>query len=359
MKRRDYLATLGGLGVAGSASLAGCAGLFETRSVRAPPLVENRPAAVYVPTHTEGMAMAGMASAGRLRMALTYSFPHRFWLIDGRETTQVDISGEDAVHLMVSVWDAETGMVIPASNPSLTITKDGESIHQNRSLWRMLSQNMGVHFGDNLSLDGDGTYEVTVDYGPLDTRTTGVFQGAFDERISLEFTMEFAQRTLDDLPFNRLEERQGERGAVEPMQMEMVPIPRVRPAAEMPGVLRAQGQSGDAQFVATVLDERPDGITGTGQYLAVSPRTPYNRYPIPNLTLDATVAQADERRYDGALTATLSPTLDYHYGASVEGVQAGDSLTVEPLLPPQISRHEGYETAFMDMAPMELTLESA
>ncbi|EJN56997.1 hypothetical protein [Halogranum rubrum] len=36
------------------AGLAGCAGLFETRSELAPPLVENRPDAVYYPTHYEG-----------------------------------------------------------------------------------------------------------------------------------------------------------------------------------------------------------------------------------------------------------------------------------------------------------------
>lgn len=48
--RRAFLATTSMLGVG---SLAGCAGLVETEPVsrNEPPILENRPDAVYYPTH--------------------------------------------------------------------------------------------------------------------------------------------------------------------------------------------------------------------------------------------------------------------------------------------------------------------
>lgn len=353
--RRAYLA---GLATTGGAGLAGCQGLFETQSVDQPALVEDRPDAVYVPTHTEGMYMVGRAELGRLRMALSYSFSHPMWLADGDELTHVPIEDADDAHLMVNVWDEETGMVIPASNPTLTIRKDGDPVIEGRSMWRMLSQRMGIHFGDNVALTGDGTYAVTVQYGPVETRKTGVFQGAFEEQFEEIFTMEFNQSTLENLPYENLPDRQGQEDAVDPMQMGSLPVPQLRPAEDMPGTIGTQGTSADAVFVARVLEERPEGIEGSGPYLYVSARTPYHQYPLSNFSLDATLGRDGESVFEGQLTATLSPTLDYHYGAAVEGAEAGDSLTITPLLPPQVSRHEGYETAFLDFSPLELTLES-
>src|SRR6056297_927363 len=81
MERREFLAAAGAVGVGAT---AGCAGLFETDentegSGGEPALVENRPDAVYYPTHREGMKMAGMGMAGDLSVGLMYSYPHRFW----------------------------------------------------------------------------------------------------------------------------------------------------------------------------------------------------------------------------------------------------------------------------------------
>jgi hypothetical protein len=42
----------------------------------------------------------------------------------------------------------------------------------------------------------------------------------------------------------------------------------------------------------------------------------------------------------------------------VEEATAGDARAIAPRVPPRLSRHEGYETAFMDLGPMDLTLES-
>jgi hypothetical protein len=75
--------------------------------------VNDRPDAVYVPAVTEGMGMYGRTTAGRYGVALTYSYPHRFWTLAGRERTKTVVESDDDVHLMTSLWDTETGRVLP------------------------------------------------------------------------------------------------------------------------------------------------------------------------------------------------------------------------------------------------------
>ena len=353
MGRRSFLSAAAG---AASVGLAGCSGLLESRSTRAPPLVEDRPDAVYVPTHVEGMQMAGMASAGPYQCALFYSFPHRFWLVTGTDVERVDIGSEDTVHLMATVWDGETGTVLPTSSVSIEVTRDGETAFD-RPPWPMLSQNMGVHLGDNTALLGDGNYAATIDVAPLGTRATGAFAGRFTQSATAEVSFEFSQSALEEVPYRMLDDRKGERGALDPMAMEMVPSSQLPPPEELPGRVLGETTSGDGRFVATALEELPAGVDGSGTYLAVSARTPYNRYPLPFMGLSGRVVRGGETIFEGPLTATLDPTLQYHYGATVESVESGDELALEVGAPPQIARHEGYETAFRDLPPASITVE--
>ncbi len=342
-------AVLGASGLTLAGLTPGCAGLFETRTQRAPPLVEDRPDAVYYPTHVEGMSILGMASDDRYRFALTFSFPHRFWLVNGTRTNQVELEGESDVHLMVTVWDGETGRVLPSSNQHVTVTGNGET-PVDRSLWPMLSQNMDVHFGDNVSLAGDGTYEVSIDFGPIGDRTTGALTGAFAEPGNVSLSVEFNQADLEDISFRRLPDQAGERGALQPMDMDMMPVASVPQRSALPGRVFGEYTTGDAIFLATALPEPPTGVSGSGEYLAVSPRTPYNRYPLPFMGLTATVQTDDGTAFDGSLTPTLDSELGYHYGAVVDGLDTVSSVTLTPGAPPQLARHEGYETAFLDLS---------
>ena len=357
MERRNFLRASGGL--VSAASMAGCLSRlgFRIRDAgREPPVLEDRPNAVYIPTHVEGMKMAGMAKAGPYRCALTFSFPHRFWLVTGQNRKRVDIQSEDSVHLMVSLWDPETKVVPPVGSVSLDISGPGEP--STVRPWPMLSQNMGFHFGDNVPLSGDGTYDVTVDVGPMQTQRSGGFQGTFGEPASASISFEFSQSALEEIMFKRLEERAGERAAVDPMQMEMMPLAQLPPKADLPGTVVGEATSGDGRFVVTKLDSPPEGIDGSGPYLAVSARTPYSRYPLPFMSLSATVERSGSTVFDGPLTATLDPQLNYHYGASMDALESGDSIMLTVGAPPQVSRHEGYETAFFEMPPMELTVSA-
>ncbi|WP_101297708.1 iron transporter [Halegenticoccus soli] len=346
MERRNVLRA-GGFTLL--SALAGCTGLFETRPAgREPPLVENRPDAVYVPTHFEEMQMAGMGHGGSRMVGLTYSYPHRFWTVTGRETKRVDVEGDDAVHMMLSVWDTETNEVLPIeSGLQIEIEKDGETVTR-LSPWPMLSQRMGFHYGDNVSLDGDGTYAVSVDLGSMGLRRMGSFADRFEGRTTVRVEFDYSESERNDLGYTMLDERKGQKGAVDPMMMEDVPLSFAPKKGDLPGESVGEGTSGDAVFVATAVER--DG----GPYLAVSPRTPHNRYVLPMMSLSATVARGNETAFDGALTEAIDPELGYHYGAAVDGLRPDDDVTITVDAPPQVSRHEGYETAFLDMPEVTL-----
>ena len=355
MSRKSRRAFLAGLGAAGAASLAGCAGFSLESGNQEPPLAENRPDAVYFPTHTEGMAMAGMASDGAYKAALTFGYPHRFWTVTGNDTNRVTVGENDSVHLMPVVWHAETGIIVPDVSPNITIEQDGESVTTNAP-WPMLSQPMGFHFGDNVQLPSEGTYDVTVDVGEPSGRRVGSLAEAGP--ASFSFSMEYSRSTLQETAFTDIPDaKQGTLGAAPAMGMGMTPSSTVPEADALPGTLRGEGASGDADFVVgTLADSTAYGGAGDEPYLYVSARTPYNRFQLPLMSLSATLTRGGETVYDGYLQSTVSDDLNVHYGAAVPSVESGDELTITVDAPPQASRHEGYETAFLNMEPVELTL---
>jgi uncharacterized protein involved in high-affinity Fe2+ transport len=352
MRRRRYLGAVSALA---TGSTAGCLGGLTGGDATPVPTVADRPNAVYVPPHVHGMQMAGVGTAGDLKVGLSYSFPHRFWLVTGTDTRTVAVREQDSVHLMVSFWDPETGVVPPAGSVSTTLTRDGETVVDKR-LWPMLSQNMGVHFGDNVALEGDGTYQVEVSVGAVGSRRTGGFAGQFGATASTTIEMAFSQSKLEEVMYRRFEDRAGERGAADRMEMEMLPLAAAPVRETLPGSLVGEATSGDAVFIATALPSPPDGVDGEGTYLAVSPRTPYNRYPLPMMTVSGTVTRDGETTFDDPLTATLDPELGLHYGAHVGELATGDELSLSVGVPPQLARHEGYETAFLEMSAMTMSV---
>ena len=355
MSDRSRRAFLAAVGAAGAASTAGCLGFELQSGNREPPLVENRPDGVYYPTHTEGMLMGGMASDGGYSCAMTYSFPHRFWTITGSDTTRVEVGSDDALHLMPFVWHSETGVVPSDLSPTVEITRNGESVDRNNP-WAMLSQNMGFHFGDNVELPEQGEYDVTVTVGEGSSRRTGSLAEAGSAEF--EFTIDYQRSDLQEVPFTDIPEaRQGTLGAVEPMEMDMVPIRQAPAVEDMPGTGHGTTESGDAVLAVQHLDDATAFDGGEDQqYLAVSPRTPYNRFPLPLMSLSATLSRNGETVFDDYLYEWTDPDLGVHYGAAVDGVESGDELTISVDTPPAVSRHEGYETAFRNMPDATLTL---
>ncbi|WP_394346585.1 DUF7350 domain-containing protein [Halorhabdus rudnickae] len=347
MFRRQFLRAGSVLGVA---AIAGC-GSLESRAIDVPPVLDDRPDAVYVPGHVEGMEMVGTMTVGDYAVALSYSYPHRFWTVtgDGRERTS--IADDDSVHLMATVWDPQTGLVLPDVGVSIEIMQDGSLVSQ-ETIYAMLSQPMGVHHGANFTGLSDGeTYEVNVRVGATTSRPTGAFAGRFTEPATATFTFTFDESAMREIRFERLD-RAGERDALEPMSMDAVPT-GIAPAPEELPERTATTMADDVRYVAALVDP-PTGVDGSGSYLAVSPRTRYNGYSLSRMGLSATLEDGGPVT-DGQLTRTIDPDLGYHYGTTVPTGDGGElSLTVDT--PPQVARHEGYETAFFDVPTADLSL---
>ncbi|RZH68075.1 DUF7350 domain-containing protein [Natrinema altunense] len=347
------------------------------------PRIEDPPEAVYLPGHRKSMRVLEPVAAGEYALTPMLTYPHPFWTVTGTDRHRVEPTAGRGVHLMLVCWDRETGLVLSGdAEPRVTITRRGERV-ASRQLWPMLSQEMGVHFGDNLTLPADDTYAVSVDLPPLPTRRTGSLADRFTEggTATFEFTYDRAFREDVVEGIDLLErERWGDRGALEPMTHggdgsanAALPYSALPPAADMPGTrlvtpdaeaganAGSLPSSGDATVVVTLLEADSRLADGEGRYLLVSPRTPYNRVPLVNTSLRAAVRRNGTGVGDGSLelTATLDAAVGLHYGHSVANIGPGDSVTLTIASPPQAARHQGYETAFFDMEPLELVVPPA
>ncbi len=290
--------------------------------------------------------MTGTATAGGVRVALTYSFPHRFWTVTNREVSMTDISEDDVVHLMAVAFDPETGVYLPDTGLNVEITQDGDLVSQ-EVIYPMVAQRMGFHYGGNFPLPGDGEYQARVRVAGVTTRRTGSFRDRFAEGGTATGRFSYSQEARESIQFRTLEDV-GSAGAVEPMEMAGIPGPALPMPADLPGKTLGTPTSGDAVLATQLLEAPPVGVDGE-RYLAVSMRTPYNWVPLPMAALSATVTRDGETVFEGPLVRTLDPELNYHYGAAVPPLASGDEVTISVDTPPQVARHEGYESAFLEM----------
>lgn len=357
MRRRSFLKR--GAGLASCIGLAGCLSRlgFETQSAwRDPPQVKNKPDAVYYPAIVEGMGMYGTVTKNGLGVALMYSYPHRFWNLTGTRKEKVVVQSDDSLHLMASVWDAKSDTVLPI-DLSVTI-EDSDGKVTNTNLWPMISPNMGFHYGDNVALNGEGNYRATISAGPLQTERTGALDGRFtkSQSVTLDFTFDTSETY--NLPIRRLREKAGTKGTVELMDMKSVPSPRVPPREELPGQSIGEVTSDDVSFLISLVDGDSRFSKNGQPTLLVSPRTPYNRIMLPRMALTGSVNRKQTTILKRKLRATIDPEIGCYYRAPVEELQASDSVVIETVTPPQLARHDGYETAFLDMPPAKCTVGS-
>jgi len=388
MNRRRFLSV--GATVAAIAGLAGCTsddGENDPAESDDMPRVENPPDAVYLPSHTDGMAMLDTEIAGEFAVSPMLSIPHFFWIVEtgiGDGVERVDPPEGDSVHFMASVWDPETEVVLPVdAGLSIDIEQDGRLV-DSRAPWAMLSQGMGFHFGDNYELDGNGQYTETVSTGSLENvRLTGEMEGRFQrsETVTVEFEMtnERRQRLVESVQRFE-EERWGSRAAVSPMNHgqggmregdmqdddrgehhdggHRMPYSSLPEPETLPGTLLGTPTFDDAVYATTLLEPGSRFVEGDEQYLAVSPRTPYNRCVLPQMSLSATLEGDGEVVDVGGLQPTLDHELEFHYGVAVEDVRVGDELVLSIDSVPQAARHQGYETAFTETGERRLAIDT-
>ncbi|AQL43062.1 hypothetical protein BV210_10205 [Halorientalis sp. IM1011] len=356
MQRRRLLAFLAGAGTVG---LAGC----NRPDTAAPSPTSTDPGTgtadstgsgeggVYVQPFVESMERLGSTTAGPYDVALFYTVPHRFWTVTNGERSVVPKGGGDdgyRVHLMAVVWDPESGLAVPETGLTLEL-EQGDRLVSEAVIYPMLSQRMGVHYGGNFTLPADGDYRAGIEVGGLSIRRTGAFRDRFGESASAEIPFRFTAADSRRVGTREIPEA-GDPGAVAPMATE-VPLGRAPDPDALPGTRLGTARSGDAIFEVFRLTDPPAGVDGSGPYLAVSARTRYNGFVLPAMRLSATVGE-----FEGDLVRTLDPDLGYHYGTAVSDLDEADRLNLTVETPPHIGRHEGYERAFVEMPPTELSI---
>jgi len=362
MNRRRYLRGVAGIGAAGTAGLAGCLeqfGFEEESAWANPPLVEDRPDAVYLPASQEEMGMYGTATDGDYAAALSYTFPHRFWTVEatGEGKQLVEVDADDSLHLMLTVWDRETNTVLPV-DPIIEVVQDGSPVDTGLSSpWPMISQRMGFHYGDNVRLPEEGEYTARVRAGPVSLERTGAFDGRLESAAALEIDFEYTRSSINDLTFRTIDEdRRGSREALPLMSHgdDGPPMGQGPAIDDLPGESLGTERSGDAAITAIRTDA--ERFTDGGEYLAICLRTPYHGISLPLTSLSVTLERDGSVRQEGRLTETLDGEFGHHYGLAVDDLAAGDRLTVTVDSPPQVSRHDGYETAFFEFDDVTYTV---
>lgn len=397
MNRRGFLR---GTAIAGGVATAGCLERlgFEEQSAWAnPPIVEDRPDAVYLPAGSEEMGIYGTASSGDYAMEVSYTIPHRFW-IPGEGGSMVDVETDDSLHLMLTVWDRKTDTVLPV-DMSFEILHDGDPIDGvGNSPWPMLSQRMGFHYGDNVSLPEEGAYTVRARVGPVSAARTGAFEGRLDSTATLAVDFEYAESDVHEIEVEEIaDDRRGDRGALPLMDHgdhndrgghddhdnettasddhtdhddhsgdtddDVGPPPTSQgpPIEELPGDVLGTERSGDANISAIVTDDDrmtadDDRMTSGSSYLAVCPRTPYNDIILPFTSVSVSIERDGSILDETPLGETLDDEFGHHYGSVLEDLDSGDDVTVSIDSPPQVSRHDGYETAFFDFGSVSFSL---
>ena len=373
MRRRSYIAAVG---LAATGGLAGCAGDQGSGSDSGSGAAdgaatetaaedhgdghdgeskhEDSPDRVYVPDHATAMTMEGMGRDGDFRFSAMLSAPEVFYFVEGTDVTPSELLDGHNVHVMASVWDPETGTVLPETGLSVEVrTADGETVTQ-EVIYPMLSQRMGFHYGSNVALPETGEYTVSVSVGGMQIERTRAFDGRFGDPASVDIPVSFTEETRQEFTEFTPQDA-GEAAALSPMEMGSRPTGALPVAAEMPGSQLTATTSDDAVLLSGVVSGTELG--GDQPYLYVSPRTPYNRFPLPSMSIQATVEGADTEG-GRRLTRRLDPGLGYHYGAALPEAAAQSLLAgktgveIAPSLPPQVTRHAGYETAFIDMEPV-------
>jgi hypothetical protein len=88
-----------------------------------------------------------------------------FLIYNGTKLQMVNPPKNVSFHLMVLLNDAQTGVVIPYASVWATITQGSKTL-LDESLWPMISRYMGPHYGNNVVLDGAGTYKMTLLVSP-------------------------------------------------------------------------------------------------------------------------------------------------------------------------------------------------
>jgi hypothetical protein len=113
-----------------------------------------------VPTQTLATAdWQGMKIVARATTAVP------FVIFNGTSERMIKPGPKSSFHLMVMLNDAHTGVALPYASVWATIRKAGKVVYDERQ-WPMISEYMGPHYGNDVSLPGGGSYQLSLLVSP-------------------------------------------------------------------------------------------------------------------------------------------------------------------------------------------------
>jgi hypothetical protein len=140
-----------------------------------------------VPTQVLGTAVwQGM------RITADAMTPVPFDIYNGTTMQLVKPPKNVSFHLMVLLNDAQTNVVIPYASVWGTI-KEGSKTPFDESLWPMISRYMGPHYGNDVTLPGSGTYQLSLLISPPVSARHVEYQGVWLKPHTVTFTFHWHQ----------------------------------------------------------------------------------------------------------------------------------------------------------------------
>lgn len=140
---------------AGTGDMAGMAGMGAGTSSTAGGVAGIKP----VPTQVLGTAVwQGMRITAQAMSAVPF-------VVYNGSSERLMKPGHASMHLMVMLNDVYTDVPIPYASVWATITKDGKIVFDERQ-WPMISRYMGPHYGNDVTLPGAGTYQLSLLVSP-------------------------------------------------------------------------------------------------------------------------------------------------------------------------------------------------
>jgi uncharacterized protein involved in high-affinity Fe2+ transport len=164
---------------AGSGGMAGMDMGSSASSAAVPSVggIKPVPTQVLAQTSWQGMRIKAMAMT---------AVP--FVIYNGSSEQMVKPGRNTSFHLMVMLSDAQTGVPIPYAGVWATISKAGKLDYDERQ-WPMISRYMGPHYGNDVSLPGAGTYQLSLLVSPPVSARHVEYQNVWlkPHRVTLSF----------------------------------------------------------------------------------------------------------------------------------------------------------------------------
>jgi uncharacterized protein involved in high-affinity Fe2+ transport len=136
-------------------AMSGAAGSSATASAQAN---QEATADGITPIPTQPLGTADWQGMKIAAMAMT---PVPFVVDNGESESEVKPTDRTTFHLMVTLNDAITNEPIPYSTVWATIRQHGKMVFNERQ-WPMISRYLGPHYGNDVTLPGPGTYQLSL-----------------------------------------------------------------------------------------------------------------------------------------------------------------------------------------------------